>query len=67
MTWRTLFSPGHALSNPHRVREMPLPGGPPPEEREALQAVHAQLEGLTKTQALRVLHTVAEQVRRDWR
>lgn len=60
MTWRSV------LTNPHRVREMRLPGGPPPEEREALHAVHAQLEGLTKSQALRVLHTAAEQVRRDW-
>lgn len=59
MTWRSV------LTNPHRVREMRLPGGPPPEQ-EALYAVHAQLEGLTKTRALRVLHTAAEQVRRDW-
>lgn len=63
MTWRSLFS------NPKKqhVQEVPLPGGPPPEEREALQAVHAQLEGLTKSQALRVLHTAAEQVRETWR
>lgn len=63
MTWRSLFS------NPKKqhVQEMQLPGGRSPEEREVLQAVHAQLEGLTKTQALRVLHTVAEQVRETWR
>lgn len=60
MTWRSLFS------NPNRVREMPLPGGPPPAEREALQAIHAQLEGLTREQALRVLAAAAEQVRRYW-
>lgn len=61
MTWRSVFT------NPHRVREMRLPGGRSPEVEEALQAVHAQLEGLTKQQALRVLHTVAEQVRETWR
>ncbi len=57
-----------AFSNPkQRVQELPMPGGPPPEEEEALQAVHAQLEGLTKAQALRVLRAAAEQVRESWR
>ena len=60
MTWSKVFT------NPNRVREMPLPGGPPPEVQEAMQAVHAQLEGLTKSQAIGVLRTVLEQVRRNW-
>jgi hypothetical protein len=56
MSWSKVFS------NPHRVREIPLPGGPSPEEREALQAVHASLRA-DKAQALRYSCSI-EQVRR---